>query len=104
MPVHAVRDGWVIAAGLKRTIQCEGVDFGSASFVLVHHSDQGVQAEGDARAGWTGQRNSQQRSGKNRKQVSHGDHSLQKTTFYSSLSTPARSLPSSVLQLSRSTS
>jgi murein DD-endopeptidase MepM/ murein hydrolase activator NlpD len=41
-PVYAVRDGWVIAARFEKSVKVDGIDYGSAAFVLVQHEDAGI--------------------------------------------------------------
>lgn len=57
-PVYAVRDGWLVAANLRKSISYQqpdgsNVDFGSASFILLQHSDPPVA---DARTWWNPRR------------------------------------------------
>lgn len=53
--VHAVRDGWIVAARMRKSVADDaGNDFGSANFVLILHEDPGLYDPLDKRTWETG--------------------------------------------------
>jgi hypothetical protein len=48
-PVHAVRDGWIVAARFDKQVNVDGSDYGSANFVVIHHEDPGLYDPRDKR-------------------------------------------------------
>jgi murein DD-endopeptidase MepM/ murein hydrolase activator NlpD len=49
-PVHAVRDGWVVAARFDKQVKVDDADYGSANFVVIQHEDPGLYDRNDQRA------------------------------------------------------
>jgi N-acetylmuramoyl-L-alanine amidase len=49
-PVHAVRDGWVVAARCEKKVIVDGADYGSANFVVIQHEDPGLFDRNEKRA------------------------------------------------------